>query len=180
MLALGARPEAALHTYFPSFLSRATPACPPAMKKEVSLAGGTGWVLGLVTGETCAVTRMVMARQGSCCLLPGGRSHQIIEWFGWEGPLKTIQFHPALRAGVLQLSGVPQGWPAVGMGGCAGVQLGTWGVWHAGERVTHNDLLCFSPAPDLHEPVPEPGPTELQCLEAALHQTPCSVQVSAD
>ncbi|NXP42023.1 TM214 protein, partial [Leiothrix lutea] len=35
VLALGARPEAALHTYFPSFLSRATPACPPAMKKEL-------------------------------------------------------------------------------------------------------------------------------------------------
>ncbi|XP_072782301.1 transmembrane protein 214 isoform X1 [Taeniopygia guttata] len=35
VLALGARPEAALHTYFPSFLSRATPACPPAMKEEL-------------------------------------------------------------------------------------------------------------------------------------------------
>uniref|UniRef100_A0A8C3U408 Transmembrane protein 214 n=1 Tax=Catharus ustulatus TaxID=91951 RepID=A0A8C3U408_CATUS len=35
VLAFGARPEAALHTYFPSFLSRATPACPPAMKKEL-------------------------------------------------------------------------------------------------------------------------------------------------
>lgn len=35
-----------------------------------------------------------------------------------------------------------------------------------------------SPASDLHEPVPEPGPTELQRLEAALHQTPSSVQVS--
>ncbi|KAI1241366.1 hypothetical protein IHE44_0009849 [Lamprotornis superbus] len=35
VLAFGARPEAVLHTYFPSFLSRATPACPPAMKKEV-------------------------------------------------------------------------------------------------------------------------------------------------
>ncbi|NWT76934.1 TM214 protein, partial [Prunella himalayana] len=35
VLALGARPEAALHTYFPSFLSRATPACPPAMKDEL-------------------------------------------------------------------------------------------------------------------------------------------------
>ncbi|NWH42195.1 TM214 protein, partial [Chloropsis hardwickii] len=35
VLALGARPEATLHTYFPSFLSRATPACPPAMKEEL-------------------------------------------------------------------------------------------------------------------------------------------------
>ncbi|NXC46561.1 TM214 protein, partial [Penelope pileata] len=35
VLALGARPEAALHTYFPSFLSRATPSCPPAMRKEL-------------------------------------------------------------------------------------------------------------------------------------------------
>ncbi|XP_065691524.2 transmembrane protein 214 isoform X2 [Patagioenas fasciata] len=35
VLAFGARPEAALHTYFPSFLSRATPSCPPSMKKEL-------------------------------------------------------------------------------------------------------------------------------------------------
>uniref|UniRef100_A0A803VWL6 Transmembrane protein 214 n=1 Tax=Ficedula albicollis TaxID=59894 RepID=A0A803VWL6_FICAL len=35
VLAFGARPEAALHTYFPSFLSRATPACPAAMKEEL-------------------------------------------------------------------------------------------------------------------------------------------------
>uniref|UniRef100_A0A8C3K8L2 Transmembrane protein 214 n=1 Tax=Calidris pygmaea TaxID=425635 RepID=A0A8C3K8L2_9CHAR len=35
VLAFGARPETALHTYFPSFLSRAAPACPPAMKKEL-------------------------------------------------------------------------------------------------------------------------------------------------
>eukprot|EP00075_Anas_platyrhynchos_P022064 XP_027311317.1 transmembrane protein 214 isoform X1 [Anas platyrhynchos] len=35
VLALGARPEATLHTYFPSFLSRATPSCPPAMRKEL-------------------------------------------------------------------------------------------------------------------------------------------------
>ncbi|NWR95226.1 TM214 protein, partial [Furnarius figulus] len=35
VLAFGARPETALHTYFPSFLSRATPACPAAMKKEL-------------------------------------------------------------------------------------------------------------------------------------------------
>ncbi|NXG96582.1 TM214 protein, partial [Loxia leucoptera] len=51
VLALGARPEAALHTYFPSFLSRATPACPPAMKEEVSLArpgtAGGGGMAGL-------------------------------------------------------------------------------------------------------------------------------------
>lgn len=35
LLALGAKPESALHTYFPSFLSRATPNCPPDMKKEL-------------------------------------------------------------------------------------------------------------------------------------------------
>lgn len=26
-----------------------------------------------------------------------------MEWFGWEGHLKTVQFHPLLWAGVLQL-----------------------------------------------------------------------------
>lgn len=35
VLAFGAKPESTLHTYFPSFLSRATPNCPPEMKKEV-------------------------------------------------------------------------------------------------------------------------------------------------
>lgn len=35
VLAFGAKPESSLHTYFPSFLSRATPSCPAAMKKEV-------------------------------------------------------------------------------------------------------------------------------------------------
>ncbi|XP_069742613.1 transmembrane protein 214 isoform X2 [Narcine bancroftii] len=35
VLAFGAKPESALHTYFPSFLSRATPNCPPDMKKEL-------------------------------------------------------------------------------------------------------------------------------------------------
>lgn len=35
VLAFGAKPESSLHTYFPSFLSRATPNCPAAMKKEV-------------------------------------------------------------------------------------------------------------------------------------------------
>ncbi|XP_047709856.1 transmembrane protein 214 isoform X2 [Prionailurus viverrinus] len=35
VLAFGARPESILHTYFPSFLSRATPSCPPEMKKEL-------------------------------------------------------------------------------------------------------------------------------------------------
>ncbi|NXU25892.1 T214B protein, partial [Thalassarche chlororhynchos] len=35
VLAFGAKPETALHTYFPSFLSRATPSCPPGMKKEL-------------------------------------------------------------------------------------------------------------------------------------------------
>ncbi|XP_072000014.1 transmembrane protein 214 isoform X2 [Engystomops pustulosus] len=35
VLAFGATPESSLHTYFPSFLSRATPNCPPIMKKEL-------------------------------------------------------------------------------------------------------------------------------------------------
>uniref|UniRef100_A0A8C8AIX5 Transmembrane protein 214 n=1 Tax=Otus sunia TaxID=257818 RepID=A0A8C8AIX5_9STRI len=35
VLAFGAKPETTLHTYFPSFLSRATPSCPPSMKKEL-------------------------------------------------------------------------------------------------------------------------------------------------
>ncbi|KAM5165023.1 transmembrane protein 214 [Mantella aurantiaca] len=35
VLAFGATPENTLHTYFPSFLSRATPNCPPAMRKEL-------------------------------------------------------------------------------------------------------------------------------------------------
>ncbi|XP_061098135.1 transmembrane protein 214 isoform X2 [Conger conger] len=35
VLAFGAKPEATLHTYFPSFLSRATPHCPDDMKREL-------------------------------------------------------------------------------------------------------------------------------------------------
>lgn len=35
VLAFGGTPENTLHTYFPSFLSRATPNCPSAMRKEV-------------------------------------------------------------------------------------------------------------------------------------------------
>ncbi|KAI4882984.1 hypothetical protein NFI96_015785 [Prochilodus magdalenae] len=35
VLAFGAKPESTLHTYFPSFLSRATPNCPDAMKREL-------------------------------------------------------------------------------------------------------------------------------------------------
>uniref|UniRef100_A0A8C6CWL1 Transmembrane protein 214 n=1 Tax=Moschus moschiferus TaxID=68415 RepID=A0A8C6CWL1_MOSMO len=35
VLAFGAKPESTLHTYFPSFLSRATPGCPPEMKREL-------------------------------------------------------------------------------------------------------------------------------------------------
>uniref|UniRef100_A0A8C6ZTM6 Transmembrane protein 214 n=1 Tax=Nothoprocta perdicaria TaxID=30464 RepID=A0A8C6ZTM6_NOTPE len=48
VLAFGAKPEATLHTYFPSFLSRATPSCPPDMKREVSgrpePSGGSAWL----------------------------------------------------------------------------------------------------------------------------------------
>ncbi|XP_069461637.1 transmembrane protein 214 [Ambystoma mexicanum] len=35
VLAFGGQPETTLHTYFPSFLSRATPNCPKDMKKEL-------------------------------------------------------------------------------------------------------------------------------------------------
>uniref|UniRef100_A0A8C9W7M7 Transmembrane protein 214 n=1 Tax=Scleropages formosus TaxID=113540 RepID=A0A8C9W7M7_SCLFO len=35
VLAFGAKPECTLHTYFPSFLSRATPHCPDEMKREL-------------------------------------------------------------------------------------------------------------------------------------------------
>ncbi|XP_043918800.1 transmembrane protein 214 [Protopterus annectens] len=35
VLAYGAKPESTLHSYFPSFLSRATPSCPADMKKEL-------------------------------------------------------------------------------------------------------------------------------------------------
>lgn len=35
-LAFGAKPESTLHTYLPSFLSRATPNCPDDMKREVA------------------------------------------------------------------------------------------------------------------------------------------------
>ncbi|MFT7810769.1 transmembrane protein 214 [Arapaima gigas] len=35
VLAFGAKPECTLHTYFPSFLSRATPHCPDDMKQEL-------------------------------------------------------------------------------------------------------------------------------------------------
>ncbi|KAM8953471.1 transmembrane protein 214 isoform 2-T2 [Pelodytes ibericus] len=38
VLAFGATPENTLHTYFPSFLSRATPNCPTDMKKELMLS----------------------------------------------------------------------------------------------------------------------------------------------
>lgn len=45
-------------------------------------------------------------------------------------------------------------------------------------RMRCDDLLrCLFTAPDLHEPVPELRPAELQCLAAALHQAPLSVQV---
>ncbi|CDQ98058.1 unnamed protein product, partial [Oncorhynchus mykiss] len=35
VLAFGAKPEMTLHTYLPSFLSRATPHCPEDMKREL-------------------------------------------------------------------------------------------------------------------------------------------------
>ena len=40
VLAFGAKPESTLHTYLPSFLSRATPHCPDDMKREVRVFQG--------------------------------------------------------------------------------------------------------------------------------------------
>lgn len=60
VLALGARPETMLHTYFPSFLSRATPSCPPAMKKEVRRGLG-------VPGLCASCGRCGSSRYGSPC-----------------------------------------------------------------------------------------------------------------
>lgn len=98
-----------------------------------------------------------------------------MEWLGWEGHLETIQLHPPLWAGVLQLCWCLRSWLAV-----PGYSLGH-GVPGVLGRRSHVMPCCApSPASDLHEPVPEPGPTELQRLEAALHQTPSSVQVSPD
>lgn len=52
VLSFGAKPENMLHTYLPSFLSRATLHCPDDMKKEVrravllldSTQRGNGWI----------------------------------------------------------------------------------------------------------------------------------------
>ncbi|MEQ2190883.1 hypothetical protein XENOCAPTIV_013814 [Xenoophorus captivus] len=44
VLAFGAKPESTLHTYLPSFLSRATPHCPDDMKREMKMRGhGFPW-----------------------------------------------------------------------------------------------------------------------------------------
>lgn len=54
VLAFGAKPETTLHTYFPSFLSRATPNCPADMRNEVSawrVGRAVGFVFVLGTAE---------------------------------------------------------------------------------------------------------------------------------
>lgn len=122
----------------------------PACHEEGGEPSWVWWSHGAVAG------------QGSCCLLPGERNHRIIKWFWWEGTLKTSRFHPCLWARVL----------GYGLGHGVSSMLG---------RGSHITTTCaLSPASDLHEPMPEPGPTELQRLEAALHQTSRSVQVSPD
>lgn len=104
-------------------------------------------------------------RTGVVLPAPRDRSQQILEWFGWE-PLETIQCHPLCGQGCCSCVWCLRSWLAVAHVGC----LVCWGQGHT--------CCAPSPASDLHEPVPEPGPTELQRLEAALHQTPRSVQVS--
>lgn len=43
VLSFGAKPESTLHTYLPSFLSRATLHCPDDMKKEVRRRAEPSW-----------------------------------------------------------------------------------------------------------------------------------------
>lgn len=58
VLAFGAKPESTLHIYFPSFLSRATPNCPPAMKKEVRKWQEAPFSLpGVSCGGPCLLTK---------------------------------------------------------------------------------------------------------------------------
>lgn len=46
VLSFGAKPENTLHTYLPSFLSRATLHCPDDMKKEVRRCTEPSWRAG--------------------------------------------------------------------------------------------------------------------------------------
>uniref|UniRef100_G1L5B7 Transmembrane protein 214 n=1 Tax=Ailuropoda melanoleuca TaxID=9646 RepID=G1L5B7_AILME len=59
VLAFGAKPESTLHTYFPSFLSRATPSCPPEMKKETQKSLQE-------TIQSFKLTTQELLRKGSC------------------------------------------------------------------------------------------------------------------
>uniref|UniRef100_A0A672NN45 Transmembrane protein 214 n=1 Tax=Sinocyclocheilus grahami TaxID=75366 RepID=A0A672NN45_SINGR len=68
VLAFGAKPESTLHTYFPSFLSRATPNCPDAMKKEL-LRSLTECLT--VDGQSLSVWRQLYTKH-----LPQSRSLQ--------------------------------------------------------------------------------------------------------
>uniref|UniRef100_A0A673HN90 Transmembrane protein 214 n=1 Tax=Sinocyclocheilus rhinocerous TaxID=307959 RepID=A0A673HN90_9TELE len=68
VLAFGAKPETTLHTYFPSFLSRATPNCPDAMKKEL-LRSLTECLT--VDGQSLSVWRQLYTKH-----LPQSRSLQ--------------------------------------------------------------------------------------------------------
>lgn len=77
VLSFGAKPESTLHTYLPSFLSRATPHCPDDMKKEVRAEHGT---------ETCDLSLSLLHPAESpvgsphlhvfinCCLMSLSRS----------------------------------------------------------------------------------------------------------
>ncbi|XP_042591979.1 transmembrane protein 214-B-like [Cyprinus carpio] len=76
VLAFGAKPESTLHTYFPSFLSRATPNCPDAMKKEVCLRSLTECLT--VDGQSLSVWRQLYTKhlsQSSLLL-----SHLLQSW----------------------------------------------------------------------------------------------------
>uniref|UniRef100_A0A8C2B239 Transmembrane protein 214 n=1 Tax=Cyprinus carpio TaxID=7962 RepID=A0A8C2B239_CYPCA len=68
VLAFGAKPESTLHTYFPSFLSRATPDCPDSMKKEL-LRSLTECLT--VDGQSLSVWRQLYTKH-----LPQSRSLQ--------------------------------------------------------------------------------------------------------
>uniref|UniRef100_A0A8C2GRI9 Transmembrane protein 214 n=1 Tax=Cyprinus carpio TaxID=7962 RepID=A0A8C2GRI9_CYPCA len=70
VLAFGAKPESTLHTYFPSFLSRATPDCPDSMKKEL-LRSLTECLT--VDGQSLSVWRQLytkhLPQSSNACLL---------------------------------------------------------------------------------------------------------------
>lgn len=59
-----------------------------------------------------------------------------MEWFGWEGHLKTVQTTLLCGQGCCSSVGAC----------CARAQPGPWGIWHAGEEVSCNALLCPLPS----------------------------------